>query len=61
MESLSSEMFDQFMVHMAECAKAYCASAEREDRRIALTNLFIYCDHSGVSCLLSCPVLSPKQ
>ena len=48
-ETLPSEVFEQFMVHMSKCAAAHRAAAEREHRRIMLTNLFIYCDHSGVS------------
>ncbi|KAL8619155.1 hypothetical protein ACOMHN_019427 [Nucella lapillus] len=50
-ETLPSEVFEQFMVHMSKCANAHCASAERENRRINLTNLFIYCDHSGIGLL----------
>ena len=48
-DTLPSEVFEQFLIHMSKCANAHRASAERENRRIMLTNLFIYCDHSGVS------------
>lgn len=48
-EDLPIEVFEQFMVHMSKCAAAHRASAERENRRIILTNLFILCDHGGVS------------
>ncbi|XP_076472921.1 EF-hand calcium-binding domain-containing protein 5-like [Babylonia areolata] len=50
-ETLPPEVFEQFMVHMSKCANAHRASAERENRRIMLTNLFIYCDHSGIGLL----------
>ncbi|XP_070204802.1 EF-hand calcium-binding domain-containing protein 5-like isoform X2 [Littorina saxatilis] len=50
-ETLPSEVFEEFMEHMSKCAAAHRASAEREHRRIMLTNLFIYCDHSGIGLL----------
>jgi hypothetical protein len=48
-ETLPPEVFEEFMVHVSKCASAHREAAERENRRIMLTNLFIYCDHSGVS------------
>ncbi|XP_050409676.1 EF-hand calcium-binding domain-containing protein 5 [Patella vulgata] len=50
-ENLPREVFEQFMVHMSKCAAAYRASAEREQRRIYLSNLFMKCDHSGIALL----------
>ncbi|KAK6184453.1 hypothetical protein SNE40_006921 [Patella caerulea] len=50
-ENLPREVFEQFMVHMSKCAAAYRASAEREQRRIYLSNLFMRCDHSGIALL----------
>lgn len=37
------------MQHLSLCADSYRAASNREQRRIVLTNLFISCDHSGVS------------
>jgi hypothetical protein len=51
-EDLTRDLFDEFMKHLSTCAISYRASAEQENRRIALTNLFISCDHSGVSLLI---------
>lgn len=50
-DSLPSEVFDNFMDHLSKCATAHQESAERENRRVVLTNLFIYCDHSGIGLL----------
>ncbi|XP_035826955.1 EF-hand calcium-binding domain-containing protein 5 [Aplysia californica] len=47
-EDLPIEVFEQFMTHMSKCAAAHRASAERENRRIILTNLFLLCDHGGL-------------
>ena len=48
-EDLPEQVFEQFMDHMDKCAAAHRAAAERENRRIILTNLFLLCDHGGVS------------
>lgn len=50
-EDLPIEVFEQFMSHMSKCAAAHRASAERENRRIILTNLFLLCDHGGLGLL----------
>ncbi|XP_013406765.1 EF-hand calcium-binding domain-containing protein 5 isoform X1 [Lingula anatina] len=47
-EGMPSEIFDQFMLHLQRCATAHRLAAEREQRRMALTHLFIACDTSGV-------------
>ncbi|CAG5133584.1 unnamed protein product, partial [Candidula unifasciata] len=44
-EDLPSEIFNLFMVHMSKCAATQNASADRENRRIILTNLFLICDY----------------
>ena len=48
-EDFSKEVFDEFMVHLSKCAKSHQASSNMESRRILLSNLFMSCDHSGVS------------
>ena len=48
-EELPLQLFDRFMLHMAKCAAANRSLSQREARRIHLTNLFLSCDHSGVS------------
>ncbi len=48
-EELPGEIFDQFMIHFSRCALAYRQSSERDQRRILLTQLFVSCDHTGVS------------
>jgi hypothetical protein len=40
-EDLTRDLFDEFMKHLSTCAISYRASAEQENRRIALTNLKI--------------------
>ena len=42
------EVFDEFMAHMSRCATAYRSQAERDQRKIVLTQLFANCDHTGV-------------
>jgi hypothetical protein len=52
-DDFNFEVFEQFMQHLSLCADSHCAASSREQRRIVLTNLFISCDHSGVSqCLI---------
>lgn len=48
-DDFNFEVFEQFMQHLSLCADSYRAASNREQRRIVLTNLFISCDHSGVS------------
>jgi len=48
-EDLSELLFERFMTHMVKCAAANRSLTAREARRIHLTNLFLSCDHSGVS------------
>ncbi|XP_046544063.1 LOW QUALITY PROTEIN: EF-hand calcium-binding domain-containing protein 5-like [Haliotis rubra] len=50
-DSLPTEIFDQFMIHMSKCARAHRLATEREARRIILTNLFLACDRSGIAIL----------
>ena len=42
-------LFDQFSTHLSRCATAYHAELQREQRKMALTNLFVLCDNPGVS------------
>jgi hypothetical protein len=51
-QDMPSDVFDQFIVHLSRCALAYRASNERDSRKAILTNLFMSCDHSGVSFLV---------
>ncbi|CAG2257900.1 unnamed protein product [Mytilus edulis] len=50
-EDLTRDLFDEFMKHLAKCAISYRAATQEENRRIALSNLFISCDHSGIGLL----------
>ncbi|XP_052072459.1 EF-hand calcium-binding domain-containing protein 5-like isoform X3 [Mytilus californianus] len=50
-EDLTRDLFDEFMKHLAKCAVSYRAATQEENRRIALSNLFISCDHSGIGLL----------
>ncbi|XP_061179696.1 EF-hand calcium-binding domain-containing protein 5-like isoform X2 [Saccostrea echinata] len=50
-DDFSYEVFEQFMQHLSLCAESHRAAANREQRRIVLTNLFITCDHSGIGLL----------
>ncbi|KAK3588676.1 hypothetical protein CHS0354_028885 [Potamilus streckersoni] len=45
------EIFQHFMVHVGKCAKTHKSAAQRETRRIVLSNLFHSCDHSGIGLL----------
>ncbi|XP_078598192.1 EF-hand calcium-binding domain-containing protein 5-like [Branchiostoma floridae x Branchiostoma japonicum] len=49
--TLPAEVFDQFSRHLAKCALAHREAAEREARRIILSNLFITCDHTSIGLL----------
>jgi hypothetical protein len=51
-QGLSSEVFDQVMLHMQYCASTYRAHAERDQRKTTLSQLFVSCDHSGVSTVI---------
>ena len=48
-ENLSSEMFDQLMNHMIYCANMFRSNAEKDARKAVLSQLFVSCDHAGVS------------
>ncbi|KAI8513161.1 EF-hand calcium-binding domain-containing protein 5 [Branchiostoma belcheri] len=50
-QTLPAEVFDQFSRHLAKCALAHREAAEREARRIILSNLFITCDHTSIGLL----------
>ncbi|XP_066268695.1 EF-hand calcium-binding domain-containing protein 5-like isoform X2 [Branchiostoma lanceolatum] len=50
-QTLPAEVFDQFSRHLAKCALAHREAAEREARRIILSNLFISCDHTSIGLL----------
>jgi len=50
-DSLSSELFDQLMLHMQYCAHTYRAKTERDERKTTLSQLFVSCDHSGIGVL----------
>ncbi|CAL1545028.1 unnamed protein product [Lymnaea stagnalis] len=50
-EHLPMETFDIFIKHMAKCAALYRATAEKESKRIILTNLFLMLDHGGLGLL----------
>ncbi|KAL3858381.1 hypothetical protein ACJMK2_012972 [Sinanodonta woodiana] len=45
------EIFQHFMVHIGKCATTHKSAAQRETRRIVLSNLFHSCDHSGIGLL----------
>ena len=51
-EELNELLFERFMTHLVKCAAANRSITAREARRIHLTNLFLSCDHSGVSCYI---------
>lgn len=44
-----SDLFDKFLEHMKRCSKAFHAEVLREQRKATLSNLFVICDHTGVS------------
>ena len=47
-QNMASEVFDQFIQHLNNCAVTYRSQAERDQRRVLLTHLFVSCDHTGV-------------
>ena len=47
-DEMPSEVFDQFVTHLHQCAMSHKLSIERENRRGLLQALFIACDNTGV-------------
>ena len=47
-EDMPSEVFDQFLLHLSQCALSYKSQAEHEQRKGTLSQLFVSCDHTGV-------------